>query len=113
MSPNTPAPPGLRWLAGSFGRVLVALLAVASLVTSMYVGYRYTGLVNCLQERDLADQRRTAAIAAATDRERQADLALIRGQGDNAELRRAALTAREATDRTRAEHPAPAVQPCD
>ena len=70
------------------------------------------GLVSCLSERDLADQRRTAAIARATDQERRADLALIKGQGDPAALRAAALAAREHTDEVRRTHPAPKVVPC-
>lgn len=88
------------------------VLAVVSLAVSGYVGYRYVGLVDCLSGRDLADQRRTAAIAAATDQERRADLALIRGEGEPAKLRADALAAREHTDEVRRTHPAPPVTAC-
>ncbi len=104
-------PRGLKWTISSFGRMLSLTLAVASLVVSAYVGYRYVGLVDCLRERDTADQRRTAAIAAATDLERRADLDLIRLPA-TAELRAAAVAAREHTDAVRAANPAPEVRPC-
>lgn len=88
---------------------LVALfLAVTSMVVSGYVGYRYVGLVDCLRAASLADQRRTAAIADATDEERAADLALLRGEGS----RDAAARAREHTDEVRRAYPAPPVKPC-
>jgi hypothetical protein len=114
MSPVTPPPRGLAWVVGPFGRLLSFTLAVAALAVSMYVGYRYVGLVDCLSERDAADQRRTAAIARATDAERAADLALLRGAGtsDVAALRVAATAARENTDAIRRAYPAPRVEPC-
>lgn len=84
------------------------VLAVSSMVISGYVGYRYMGLVDCLRAASLADQRRTAAIAAATDRERAADLALLRGEG----TKQAAADARSNTDIVRAAYPAPDVKPC-
>lgn len=95
--------------------LIVALpLAVASLVMSGYISYRHSGLTTCLAELALTDQERTAAIAAATDAERRADLALLRGAGtaEVVNLRIAAIVAREHTDRVRAEHPAPPVKPC-
>lgn len=90
-------------------------LAAAALLVSLYVGYRYTELVDCLNEQSLADQRRTSAIASATDQERKADLALIRGAEtvqQQETLRRTAVLARENTDRVRATYPAPPVTPC-
>jgi hypothetical protein len=70
--------------------------------------------VDCLSERDAADQRRTAAIARATDAECAVDLALLRGAGtsDVAALRVAATAARENTDAIRRAYPAPRVEPC-
>lgn len=114
MSPNTPPPRGLAWTLSPFSRLVQIALAVTALVVSMYVGYRYVGLVDCLSHRDAADQTRTAAIAAATDAERAADLALLRGAGtpDAPRLRDAATTAREHTDDVRRAHPAPRVEPC-
>lgn len=112
MNARTPPPPGLRWAATWPARAVSQLLAVIALVVSLYVGYRYVGLVDCLQARDVADQRRTAAIAAATDVERAADLTLIRGGADPAALRAAAIAAREHTDDVRAANPAPPVVPC-
>lgn len=116
MRPSDPPPRGLGWTIAPFGRVLSFILAVVALMVSMYVGWRYIGLVDCLSDRDLADQRRTAAIARATDAERRADLDLIRGgslaPAERERLRALAVAARENTDRVRAEHPAPVVQSC-
>ena len=111
MSPGSPPPRGLGWTVAPFGRILSFALAVIALSVSVYVGYRYTALVDCLNAQDVADQRRTAAIARATDVERRADLALIRGPASG-ELRDAAISARENTDSVRREHPAPDVKPC-
>jgi len=102
--PNSP-PHGFRWIVGTAGRILGQVLALASLAMSLYFGYRYVGLTTCLQESALADQRRTSVIAAATDVERAADLHLLRVGGASA--REAAIEAREATDRARAQYPAP------
>ena len=90
------------------------VLAVASMLVSGYVGYRYVRLVDCLAGQDLADQKRTAAIALATDQERRADLALLQGAGtaEVVKLRAAAIAAREHTDQVRAENPPPAVKSC-
>lgn len=94
-----------------FGLWRVALgLAVLSLVMVFYVGYRQYDLVNCLAERDGEVRLRTSAIAAATDAERIADLALLRD--GTAEARQAAVSARENTDKVRAAYPAPDVKPC-
>lgn len=116
MRPTDPPPRGLGWTIAPIGRLLSFALAVVALVVSMYVGYRYIGLVDCLSDRDLADQRRTSAIARATDAERRADLDLIRGGAlappERERLRALAVSARENTDRVRAEYPAPAVESC-
>lgn len=89
-------------------------LAVISMVVSGYVGYRYVRLVDCLAAQALADQRRTAAIALATDQERRADLDLLRGAGtpEVVRLRAAAIAAREHTDLVRRENPPPVVTSC-
>lgn len=109
----TETPPrGLEWTIAPFGRVLALSLALVSLGVSLYVGYRYTGLVDCLSAQALANQQRTAAIAAATDAERDADLALLRGGLSPENLQREAISAREYTDKVRAAHPAPPVSPC-
>ncbi len=91
--------------------VASALLAIASMVVSIYVGYRYVRLIDCLAARDEASAVRTAAIAEATDLERAADLALLRTPGPAA--RAFAVEAREATDRVRAANPAPREGACD
>lgn len=90
--------------------LIAVILAIAALSLSIYVNARYTGLIQCLAAADEADQRRTSAIAEATDMERIADLTLLRNRTD--ETRAAAIAARENTDRVRADHPAPAAAPC-
>lgn len=90
--------------------LVAVILAIAALTLSIYVNSRYTGLIECLRVSAEADQRRTSAIAAATDAERIADLTLLRDRTD--EHRAAAIAARENTDRVRAENPAPATAPC-
>lgn len=109
----TEVPPrGLEWTLAPIGRILALTLATVSLLVSLYVGYRYTGLVDCLSDQALTAQQRTSALAAATDAEREADLALLRGGLDDPTLQQRAVTAREMTDRVRAAHPAPPVKPC-
>jgi hypothetical protein len=116
MNAKTPPPPGLGWADTYSARAGAVVLAVLSLILSVYVGYRYVRLVDCLTGTDIADQRRTVAIADATDRERRADLALVTGPvpgGPNAAALRAAdIEARQQTDRVRAANPAPAAVPC-
>lgn len=115
MRPSDAPPRGLGWTIAPFGRLLSFTLAVVALCVSMYVGYRYVGLVDCLRERNADNQKRTAAIAAATDSERRADLALLRSSPDARErerLRALAVAAREHTDDVRAAHPAPETEPC-
>ncbi len=120
MSPYTePAPRGFRWADRPIGRVIMNMLAVVSLLLSLYVGYRYVGLIDCLRDRAVADGVRTKRIADATDIERRADLALLSGvpasvedpaarRAAGEELRRATVEARQHTDRVRAANPAPA-----
>lgn len=110
MNSLTPAPRGLGWTVTPFGRLLALALAVISILVSVYVGFRYVGLVDCLKERDSESRERTAAIAQATDLERIADLKLLRAP--SGEARQAAVTAREATDRVRSAYPAPDQHPC-
>lgn len=112
--PATP-PRGLAWTVSAVGRVVGLALACVSLLVSIYVGYLRIELAGCLNDRDLADRTRTAAIADAHDVERSADLALLRSSADAGErerLRAAAIAARIATDGVRAAHPAPDLQPC-
>lgn len=119
MSPYTkPAPRGFRWADRPSGRALMNIFAIVSLLLSLYVGYRYVGLIDCLRDRAVADGVRTKEIADATDVERRADLALLTGVPDNVKdpaerravgeaLRRATVEARQHTDRVRAQNPAP------
>lgn len=113
MSPySKPAPRGFRWADAPIGRAIVTVFAIVSLVLSLYVGYRYVGLINCLRDRAVADGVRTKAIADATDLERRADLALLSSPGrpegtSRAELLARAIDARQHTDRVRAANPAP------
>lgn len=114
MSPHTrPAPRGFRWADAPIGRAIVTVFAILSLSLSLYVGYRYVGLINCLRDRAVADGVRTKAISDATDLERRADLALLSAPGHpesrpRAELLAEAINARQHTDRVRAANPAPA-----
>lgn len=109
---NSTPPRGLEWTINAFGRVLALSLAIISLGASMYIGWRQVELVDCLKAQSDEAQRRTSAIASATDLERTADLALIKGGPNLEELRRDAIAARAYTDRVRAAHPAPPVKPC-
>jgi len=114
VSPHTkPAPRGFRWADQPIGRAIVTVFAIVSLALSLYVGYRYVGLIDCLRDRAVADGVRTKAIADATDLERRADLALLSSPGrpegrSRAELLAEAISARQHTDRVRAANPAPA-----
>jgi hypothetical protein len=105
-----PAPRGFRWADQPIGRAIVTVLALVSLGLSLFVGYKYVDLIDCLRDRAVADATRTKAIADATDHERAADRALLMGPVGTltaAELRARALAARAATDRVRAANPAP------
>lgn len=119
MSPYTkPAPRGFRWADQPVGRAIMNVFAIMSLLLSLYVGYQYVGLIDCLRHDAVADGVRTRKIADATDIERRADLALLSGVPDTIQdpaarraageaLRRTAVEARRHTDRVRAENPAP------
>lgn len=90
------------------------LIAIAFAVIFYVNGLRKDDqdrLVSCLYGQQVASALRTSALADATDRERAADLALIRGPASD-QLRERAIAAREHTDRVRAEYPAPPVNPC-
>lgn len=116
MNARTPPPRGLRWSDTYTARLVGQLLAVISLIVSAWVGWQYVGYVDCLRTADAADQRRTSAIAAATDAERAADLALVTGPGAGTltaeQLRAADIAARQHTDRVRAANPAPPPSGC-
>lgn len=101
------APRGFRWADAPLGRAAVVVLSVIALSLSIFVGYRYVGLIDCLRARDAADAKRTEAIAVATDVERAADRALLTGGPNPSALRRAALDARAHTDTVRAANPPP------
>ena len=114
---SRPAPRGFRWTDAPAARALLAVLIVTSLGLSIYASALYVSLVNCLNARDMADARRTRAIAVVTDREREADRWLLVGRApdgttDPIELRGRALTARDATDAVRAANPPPARTSC-
>jgi hypothetical protein len=105
-----PAPKGFRWADQPIGRAIVTVLAIVSLALSLFVGYQYVGLIDCLKDTAAADAKRTKAIADATDHERAADRALLAaplGGDPIGELRKKALAARAETDRVRAANPAP------
>jgi len=89
---------------------IALVFAVASLLLSGFVTWKQYALVGCLAERDQQVRQRTSAIAAATDAERIADLALLRD--GNPQTRAAAISARKNTDEVRAANPAPAVDRC-
>ena len=119
MPHTNPAPRGFRWADQPIGRALVTIFAIVSLSLSLYVGYRYVGLIDCLRDRAVADGVRTKQISDATDIERRADLALLVGPPASVTdpderraaalvLRRATVEARQHTDRVRAANPAPA-----
>lgn len=112
MSPYTkPAPRGFRWADQPIGRAIMVVMAIISLGLSLFVGYQYVDLIDCLKDQARADAVRTKAIADATDQERAADLALITGPRPGgptaAELRAVSVEARKHTDRVRAANPAP------
>lgn len=109
---NQVPPRGFGWTIAPFGRVLAISIALVSLLLSIYVGWRQVELTECLKAQADEAQRRTAAIASATDLERQADLALIKGGANPGDLRARAIAARENTDAVRLAHPAPPVKPC-
>jgi hypothetical protein len=113
-----PAPRGFRWADQPIGRAIVTAFAILSLSLSLYVGYQYVDLIDCLKGRAVADGVRTKAIADATDGERAADLALLMGvpssitdpderRAAGEALRRATIEARQHTDEVRRQNPAP------
>jgi hypothetical protein len=107
---RTLPPRGLRWADTAPARAAALFLAVVSLAVSVYVGYRYVRLVDCLRDGAIADQRRTSAIAGATDRERVAEAEYLR---DPARGLQGLLYARGEVDRARAANPAPNPVPCN
>ncbi len=88
------------------------LLSALSLMLVTYLYYLRAEQGDCLAEQNLATQRRAAAIAAATDAERKADMMLLLGGPSSESLRAAAVKARVETDKVRAANPAPVFEPC-
>ncbi len=88
-----------------------ALSAIA-LVMVTYLYWLRAEQGDCLAAQNLATQRRAAAIAAATDAERKADMVLLLGGPGDEQLRAAAVKARVETDKVRAANPAPVFEPC-
>jgi hypothetical protein len=116
MTPNTPAPRGMKWLGRAPGMIVAYLLTAASLALSIYVFGLYQHLADCTAAQQAEDQRRTAVLAPFTDAERAADRALLVGPTpggpDVKTLRDLDLSARAETDRARAANPAPEVSTC-
>lgn len=106
---NLPADPprGLGWLNSPWTRLAAFLLVLVSIGLTLYVGYRYVALADCLRTNDDADSKRTSVIATATDAERKAQRVLIaaRTPTEAAAARSDALAAYDATDRARAANP--------
>lgn len=109
-------PHWLRWANTSAARATTTFIAIIALVLSAWLLLRQQQYLDCVADAQHASARRTSAISEATDRERAADLALIRGPlpggPDVAQLRAAALAARQNTDRVRAENPPPSSDRC-
>ena len=115
MTPLPAEPPrGFRWLDSFVTRLAVFALVLVSIGLTLYVGYRYVALTDCLQRNDAADSRRTSAIATATNGERTAQRILIAADtpAEAAEARYDVLKAYDATDRVRAANP-PNTRPCN
>lgn len=112
MNVRTPAPPGLRWAASPTGRAIATVLAVLSLIVSLYVGYRYLGLVDCLRMAAAADSERTHALAPVTDAERAAERELLKPGGPHKAELDEVVRAREAVDEVRRRYPAPEPSAC-
>lgn len=104
--PETP-PRGLRWAATGSARAVATVLAIVSLLTALYVGFRQQEYVTCVAGQQMADAVRTQAIARATDNERRAQYLLLSNiRPENAAgLKAAVLDAYDVTDRVRAANP--------
>lgn len=108
--PETP-PAWLGWTNKATTRAATTLIAIIALLMSGVIMARLQIYTDCIADGQRADARRTGAIAVATDAERAADAALIRGVvpggPDASALRAEAVAARKVTDRVRAENPPP------
>lgn len=109
-------PRWLRWANTSGARATTTVIAIVALLMSGMLLLRLQRYVDCVADQQNADAVRTAAISAATDLERRADAALVRGPlaggPDKEELRRLDVEAREHTDRVRAANPPPPPRQC-
>lgn len=109
-------PAWLRWANTSGARATTTIIAIIALVMSGLLLLRLQHYVDCVADQQNADAKRTAAIAAATDRERRADAALVLGPTpggpSGADLRRLDVEAREHTDSVRAANPPPPPREC-
>lgn len=107
-------PHWLRWTATATARGVTTIVAIIALVAAVLLGVRQQIYISCVGEQGRAAAVRTAAIAAATDRERVAQRLLIQNVDPNnaRELRAAVLDAYDATDRVRADNPPPPAGGC-
>lgn len=96
-------------------RQSVNLFAVLGLILAITVGVRSQAYIGCVGRAQAADAQRTAAIATATDAERQAQRKLIADigtPGDLDAIRAQTLAAYDHTDAVRRAYPATAPEPC-
>lgn len=115
MSSQSAPPRGLGWTDNPTGRGIVTLLSIFTLLLTLFVGYQYVELVDCLNDHAIAAAVRTKKLSDATDAERTADRLLLAGaptREDREQLRLNALRARENTDAVRRANPPPPEEPC-
>lgn len=99
--------------SSAIGRI-TTLFALASLLAAAGIGFRQTAYINCVGDQSHAAGVRTAAIAKATDNEREAQRRLLANANPSAgpSLRAAVLDAYAATDVVRAAYPPAEPSPC-
>lgn len=105
-------PKALAWLDAPATKASTTLLALVAILAAIFLGFEQQQYVSCIADQQRADQRRTSAIAAATDRERAAQRQLISAAGNGDGLRDAVLRAYDSTDQVRAENPPPPAGSC-
>ena len=109
-------PRWLRWANTSAARSITTITAIVALLLSFIVLYRLQGYISCVADQQALSDSRARALAAATDAERVADTAVIRGPqpgGPSAEqLRAASVAARNVTDLVRRQNPPPPMRRC-
>jgi hypothetical protein len=105
---DTP-PRWLSWTNTGTMRGITTVISIIAILAAVVLGVRQQLYISCVGEQGRAAAVRTAAIAAATDRERVAQRLLIQNADptDAAALRAAVLDAYDVTDRVRAENPPP------